>query len=89
MAMLLGLVHPTEGSGRILGEPLDEPRRYLGRVGALIESPAFHPGVTGFDNLRSLAVLGGHDESVIPGLVELVRLDGPRARPLRRRTRSA
>jgi ABC-2 type transport system ATP-binding protein len=76
MAMLLGLVRPSAGTGTVLGHPLDHPRAYLPRVGALIESPAFHPGVSAVDNLRSLAVLGGHDRDAIPGLVELVGLAG-------------
>ena len=41
--MLLGLVRPTSGSGRILGGSLAEPATYLHKVGALIESPAFYP----------------------------------------------
>jgi ABC-type ATPase with predicted acetyltransferase domain len=41
MAMLLGLVSPTTGSGTVLGASLDEPASYLDRVGALIETPAF------------------------------------------------
>jgi ABC-2 type transport system ATP-binding protein len=76
MAMLLGLVHPTSGSGTVLGEPLGKPGRYLSRVGALIESPAFHPAVSGIGNLRSLAVLGKHSEKNIPDLIELVGLAG-------------
>ena len=76
MAMLLGLVHPTSGSGTVLGEPLGKPARYLDRVGALIESPAFHPAASGIDNLRSLAVLGKHSEQDIPDLIELVGLAG-------------
>src|SRR6266508_4113167 len=76
MAMLLGLVRPTEGSGTVLGQSVDRPADYLGRVGALIEGPAFHPAVSGIDNLRSLAVLGGHDQAEIPGLLELVGLAG-------------
>ena len=47
MAMLLGLVRPTSGDGSVLGEPLDDPRSYLRRVGALIEGPAFYPSLTG------------------------------------------
>ena len=74
--MLLGLVHPTSGTGTVLGEPLGKPARYLNRVGALIESPAFHPAVSGIDNLRSLAVLGKHSETNIPDLIELVGLAG-------------
>ena len=60
MAMLLGLVRPTGGSATVLGSPVSKRTEYLPRVGALIEGPAFHPGVSGIDNLRSLAVLGGH-----------------------------
>jgi ABC-2 type transport system ATP-binding protein len=56
--MLLGLVRPTSGNGIILGGSLDEPASYLHRVGALIESPAFYPQLSGRDNLRALARLG-------------------------------
>ena len=41
--MLLGLVRPSDGTARVLGEPIGAPQRYLGRVGALVESPAFVP----------------------------------------------
>lgn len=57
--MLLGLVHPTEGSAEVLGEPISRPGRYAARVGALIESPAFVPGLSARANLRSLAQLRG------------------------------
>ncbi|MGH9231372.1 MAG: ABC transporter ATP-binding protein [Acidimicrobiales bacterium] len=76
MAMLLGLVRPTSGTGSVLGEPLGKTAGYLDRVGALIESPAFHPAVSGIDNLRSLAVLGGRSQRTIPDLIELVGLAG-------------
>jgi ABC-2 type transport system ATP-binding protein len=56
--MLLGLVRPTAGSGQVLGENLANPASYLGKVGALIESPAFYPQLSGRDNLRALARLG-------------------------------
>jgi ABC-2 type transport system ATP-binding protein len=78
MAMLLGLVTPTEGSGTVLGEPLGDPASYLGQVGALIEGPAFYPGLTGAQNLAVLATVAGHDPTEIPGLLELVGL-GARA----------
>ncbi|MDQ3573806.1 MAG: ABC transporter ATP-binding protein [Actinomycetota bacterium] len=74
MAMLLGLVRPTSGSGTVLGHRLDHPERFLGRVGALIEAPAFWPGLTGTENLRALAVLAGNDSGRIPELLELVGL---------------
>jgi ABC-2 type transport system ATP-binding protein len=56
--MLLGLVRPTSGSGTILGGSLDEPASYLDKVGALIESPAFYPQLSGRENLKALARLG-------------------------------
>jgi ABC-2 type transport system ATP-binding protein len=75
MAMLLGLVRPTAGSGTVLGAGLEEPASYLARVGALIESPAFWPGLSGIENLRALATLGGHDARRIPEVLALVGLD--------------
>jgi ABC-2 type transport system ATP-binding protein len=76
MAMLLGLVAPTAGSATVLGSSLDDPASYLGRVGALIETPAFWPGLTGVENLRVLATLAGHDPRRIPELLDLVGLGG-------------
>jgi ABC-2 type transport system ATP-binding protein len=74
MAMLLGLVAPTAGTGSVLGEPLEDPAAYLGQVGALIEGPAFYPGLTGSQNLAVLATAAGHDQAQIPALLELVGL---------------
>jgi len=74
--MLLGLVRPSEGSGTVLGQPLDRPAGYLGRVGASIEGPAFHPSVSGSDNLRALAVLGGRNQAQAPALIERVGIAG-------------
>ena len=74
MAMLLGLVEPTAGRGTVLGASLKDPAAYLGRVGALIEGPAFWPGLTGVENLRVLATLAGHDVRRIPQVLTLVGL---------------
>jgi ABC-2 type transport system ATP-binding protein len=76
MGMLLGLVAPTSGAGTVLGHSLRDPGGYLGRVGALVESPAFWPGLTGTENLRVLAALGGHDTRRIPDVLDLVGLAG-------------
>jgi ABC-2 type transport system ATP-binding protein len=75
MAMLLGLVAPTAGRGTVLGASLAEPGSYLDRVGALIETPAFWPGLTGVENLRSLAILGRHHPGRIPDVLHLVGLE--------------
>jgi ABC-2 type transport system ATP-binding protein len=76
MAMLLGLVTPSAGSGTVLGHSLGRPQDYLSRVGALIEGPGFYPGLTGAENLTVLATLGGHDPARIPEVLERVGLDG-------------
>src|SRR5271154_275869 len=47
LRMLLGLVRPTSGSGTILGGSITAPATYLSKVGALIESPAFYPQLSG------------------------------------------
>ncbi|NUR05822.1 MAG: ABC transporter ATP-binding protein [Nocardioidaceae bacterium] len=53
--MLLGLVAPTAGGVRILGEPMPAGAgRVLPRVGALVEGPAFHPYLSGRANLARL-----------------------------------
>jgi ABC-2 type transport system ATP-binding protein len=75
MAMLLGLVRPTDGTAVVLGAGIEDPASYLGRVGALIESPAFWPGLSGVENLRALATLGRHDASRIPEVLALVGLE--------------
>jgi len=53
--MLLGLVRPTSGTHTVLGGRIpQESQQVLPRVGALVEGPAFHPYLSGRDNLRRL-----------------------------------
>jgi ABC-2 type transport system ATP-binding protein len=79
LRMLLGLARPTSGAARVLGEPIERPERYLPRVGAALDGPAFHPGLTGRRALRSLATLGGLDEARVDETLRLVGLDAARA----------
>lgn len=72
--MLLGLIRPTSGGGRILLGDIHDPPSYLGRVGALIESPAFYPPLSGRDNLLVLTRLGQLPQSTIDGVLERVGL---------------
>ena len=74
MAMLLGLVRPSAGSGTVLGGSIDAPAAYLSRVGALVESPAFYPALSGADNLHLFAIVGDHDPAQIPELLDRVGL---------------
>jgi ABC-2 type transport system ATP-binding protein len=53
--MLLGLVRPTAGRHDLLGHPVPEQAAaVLPRVGSLVEGPAFHPYLSGGDNLERL-----------------------------------
>lgn len=74
--MLLGLIAPTSGEGTVLGHPITEPEKYLSRVGAMIEGPAFYPALTGSENLRVLATLGGFPQERVDELISLVGLKG-------------
>ncbi|WP_226485892.1 ABC transporter ATP-binding protein [Streptomyces parvulus] len=50
--MLMGLIGPTAGSARVLGQPMPHAARtVLPRVGALIEGPALYGFLSGRDNL--------------------------------------
>ena len=53
--LLLGLIRPTAGTHELLGAPMpSRAAQILPRVGALVEGPAFHPYLSGLDNLRRL-----------------------------------
>ncbi len=72
--MLLGLITPTGGTGTVLGESITHPERYLPSVGAMIEGPAFYPALSGAENLRVLASLGGFSQERVHSLLEKVGL---------------
>jgi hypothetical protein len=73
LAMLPGLVaRPRE---RHSVRTLDlRSRLLLGRVGALIEAPAFYLSLTGRQNLKLLATIAGDDVRSVSGLLEQVGL---------------
>jgi ABC-2 type transport system ATP-binding protein len=83
--MLLGLVQPTAGDARILGQPITHPpaRR---RVGYLPEHFRFHEWLRGDEFLDLHARLNGVPHSVrsrrIPELLELVGLAAAARHPL-------
>ena len=74
--MLLGLIAPTSGSGRVLGHDVTRPSAYMHRVGALVEAPVFYPKLSGRDNLRTLAVLAGAGDERIDEVLDIVDLTG-------------
>ena len=68
MKMLLGLIHPTSGSVRLLGQPLTRESRLalLRQTGSLIENPAGYLHLTAQENLEIVARMqpGGRDVRV-------------------------
>ena len=72
--MLLAMARPTSGHGFVLGQPIEEPTRYLTRVGALIELPAFYPTLSGRRNLQLLAEVGGLETAGVAGALDRVGL---------------
>ena len=72
--MLLGLIKPSTGSGSIIGHSISHPERYLSEVGAMIEGPAVYPALSGIENLKVFAKLGGIPFERCQELLDLVGL---------------
>lgn len=63
IGMLLGLITPTSGRAELFGHDVGQARRAaLQGVGAMVETPAFYPYLSGRDNLRALAQAAGLSE---------------------------
>lgn len=75
IGMLLGLVAPTAGSIGLFGRSPEERESTLPRVGAIIESPAFYPYLSGRRNLQVLAQLRpGVTDQRVDEVIDLVGL---------------
>ena len=74
MGMLLGLVKPTAGSFTLFGS--NSPHvESLRRLGAIVETPAFYPYLSGRDNLAYFQGIGGRsDAAELDDLLEKVGL---------------
>lgn len=75
LRMLLGLIKPSSGKARVLDESPGSPAS-LSRVGALVESPAFYPYLSGRDNLRVMSRYSGVSKSRIGEVLAQVELSG-------------
>jgi ABC-2 type transport system ATP-binding protein len=71
--MLLGLIRPTAGEATVVGQRPGSPAE-LARVGALVESPAFYPYLTGRGNLQVLADMTGASYRRVEEVLEIVEL---------------
>lgn len=76
VGMMLGLVRPTAGHAYLFGADMArQPWPALRRVGAVIESPAFYPFLSGYDNLRVISIaLGDVPGGRVEEMLELVGL---------------
>lgn len=75
LRLLLGLVEPSGGEALVFGRryrELDQPAR---RVGAVLESSDFHPGRSGRDHLRVLALAAEIPPSRVEEVLALVGLE--------------
>jgi ABC-type multidrug transport system ATPase subunit len=73
--MLLGLLHPDAGSIRIFGEAVSRDTcRLKRRLGALVESPAYYPHLTGRENLEIIRRMRGEKPLAVARVLETVRL---------------
>ena len=84
LKMLLGLVHPSEGSVRLMGHELTPRTRLavLKEVGSLIESPSYYGHLTARENLEIVRRLRGLPGEEIDEALRTVRLDGQVKKPV-------
>jgi ABC-2 type transport system ATP-binding protein len=74
LRLLLGLAEPSAGKALVFGRgfrELDDPAR---RVGAVLESSDLHPGRSGRDHLRTLALAAQIPGNRVDEVLELVEL---------------
>ncbi|MGI9649322.1 MAG: ABC transporter ATP-binding protein [Acidimicrobiia bacterium] len=73
---LLGLIRPTAGTIRLFGAEINgSTDQAVRRIGAIMETPAFYPFLSGRDNLRYFqGIAGSEGEDEIERLLELVDL---------------
>jgi ABC-2 type transport system ATP-binding protein len=83
MRAILGLVRPSSGRTAVLGQRYVELDRPARRVGALLETFDAHPGRSGRNHLRVLALAAGIPKSRVEdvlGLVDLADAGGRRVK---------
>jgi ABC-2 type transport system ATP-binding protein len=71
---VLGLIRPTAGTATIEGRPYHELENPIATVGAVLDGGMFHPGRSGRNHLRSIALAAGVGDARVDELLELVSL---------------
>jgi ABC-2 type transport system ATP-binding protein len=76
LRMLLGLVHPSEGTATFGGRRYAELENPSSMVGAVLEATSFHPARRARTHLRVAARAGGHPDKRADEVLDLVGLSG-------------
>jgi ABC-2 type transport system ATP-binding protein len=74
LRLLLGLAEPTAGEALVFGRRYRELEQPARRVGAVLESNDFHPGRSGRDHLKMLALAAEISSNRVEEVLELVEL---------------
>ena len=80
---LLGLVRPSSGSATFGGLRYDELDQPSTHVGAVLEDASFHPGRSGRNHLRILAITGQHPAGRVDEVLSAVGLSDAAHRPVK------
>jgi ABC-2 type transport system ATP-binding protein len=80
LRLLLGLAAPSAGQALVFGRRYGELDQSARRVGAVLESNDFHPGRSGRDHLRALALAADLPRSRVEEVLGLVGLEPVAAR---------
>jgi len=84
--LILGLLHPTEGTASVLGFPAPHPDA-LKKIGFLPETPSFYRNLNSVEILSLFGTVSEVSEQVLPNRIEeilaLVRLSNDRKKPVR------
>jgi ABC-2 type transport system ATP-binding protein len=76
LRLLLGLAEPTAGEALAFGRRYRDLDQAARRVGAVLESNDFHPGRSGRDHLRALALAAEIPSTRVHEVLALVELEG-------------
>ena len=84
LKMILGLIHPSQGSIKLFGTVMSSANRLsiLRQTGSLIENPGGYGHLTGLENMQIIQKLKGVNEAEISSALKTVRLYDQRDKKL-------
>lgn len=83
LRLMLGLAEPTAGEALVFGRRYRELEQPSRRIGAVLESNDFHPGRSGRDHLRTLALAAEVGPSRVEYVLSSVELEEAAGRRVR------